>query len=262
LRPRTLIGAGCAALLFAPALAIGQAPGITAVGTTWRATPGSGSTLMVTVGATVTFSNPGTQDHYVKFTGGPAPSCTAGVPTSYKVGAWSGECTFPTAGVYEFVCPLHDAPPDFNMSGTIRVVVPTPTPTPTPDPDPSATPSPGATPTPAPTSVPTSQTQSSLKLRLASGQRGTRVRGQVDVLHAASRLEVTLRARLSRARVRAGRTVRASTAAGAVAFSVPLNAKAKRVLRSRKRLTVTVAVALTPPGAKTITRSQKVKLRR
>jgi hypothetical protein len=103
--------------------------------------------------------------------------------------------------------------------------------------------------------------QTSLKLKLASGQRGKRVRGQVEVLQSASRLEVTLRARLSGARVRVGRVVRANTAAGAVRFSVPLNAKAKRALRSRKRLDVTVAVALTPPGGKTITRSRKVRLR-
>jgi plastocyanin len=253
LRPRTFIGAGCAALLLAPALAIGQAPGITAVdtpGPAWRGTP-----LTVAVGATVTFSYAGTKEHFVDFTSGPTPTCTSGVPMSFKSGSWSGECTFPVAGEYDFVCPVHDTPPYATMRGTIRVVEATPTPTATPGP--SATPQPGATPTPTPTVQP----QTSLTLKLASGQRGTRVRGQVEVLQAASRLEVTLRARLSRARVRVGRVVRASTATGAVTFSVPLNAKAKRVLRSRKRLDVTVAVVLTPPGGKTITRSQKVRLR-
>jgi plastocyanin len=249
LRPRTFIGAGCVALLLAPALAIGQAPGITAVDTpapAWQGTP-----LTVTAGATVTFSYSGTKQHYVEFAkDGPQPSCTPGVPMAFKTGSWSGECTFPTAGQYDFICPLHDIPPIGTMRGTIRVVEPTPTPTPATLPD--------AVPTPAPTTAPTVDTQTSLTLTLASRQRGKRVRGQVAVLQAGSRLVVTLRVR----RVRVGRVVQSSTRAGTVRFSVPLDAKAKRVLRTRKRLDVTVAVALTPPGARTITRTQKVRLRR
>ena len=66
---------------------------------------------------------------------------------------------------------------------------------------------------------------------------------------------MTLRARLTRARVRVGRIVRANAGAGAVSFSVALDAKAKRALRSRKRLDVTVAVALTPPGGETRSRA-------
>jgi hypothetical protein len=146
------------------------------------------------------------------------------------------------------------------MRGTVRVAVPTPTPTATQTPtgEPSATPSPGATTTPDPTAQP----QTSFKRKVARTQRGTRVRGEVEVLQAGSRLEVTARARLSRTRVRVGRTVRANVAAGTVRFSVRLSARAKRVLRARKRLNVTLAIALTPPGADTITRSQTVRLRR
>ena len=233
-------------MLLAPALAIGQSPGITAVDTPspdWQGTP-----VTVTVGASVPFSYSGTKQHYVKFTSGPTPDCSPGVPMSNKTGSWAGECTFRTVGEYAFICPNHDIPPYATMRGVVRVVAATPTPTP----DASATPQPGASPTPEPPPGPTVQPQTSLKLTLASGQRGTRVRGRVEVLQAASRLEVTLTAR----RVRVGRVVRTSLTPGQVSFSVPLNAKGRRALRSRKRLDVTVTVALDK-----LTRRQKVRLR-
>ena len=249
LRPRTFIGAGSVALALAPALAIGQSPGITAVDTpspAWQGTP-----LTVTVGASVPFSYSGTKQHYVKFTSGPTPDCSAGVPMANKTGSWAGECTFRTAGTYVFVCPNHHIPPYATMDGTIRVVAAA-----TPTPTPSATPLPDASPTPEPPTGgggTTVQPQTALKVNLASGQRGTRVRGRVEVQRAASRLEVTLTAR----RVRVGRVVRTSLAPGRVSFSVPLNAKGRRTLRSRKRLEVTVTVLLNE-----LKRSQKVRLRR
>ena len=106
LRPRTFIGAGCAALLLAPALAIGQSPGVTAVDTpspAWQGTP-----VTVAVGQPVRFSYSGSKQHFVEFTTGPAPSCDAGVAMEYKTGAWSGTCTFPAPGSYDFICPVHD----------------------------------------------------------------------------------------------------------------------------------------------------------
>jgi plastocyanin len=248
LRPRTFIGAGSVALALAPALAIGQSPGITAVDTpspAWQGTP-----LTVTAGASVPFSYSGTKQHYVTFTSGPKAECSAGVPMANKTGSWSGECTFRTAGTYVFVCPNHHIPPYGTMDGTIRVVAATPTP------EATATPLPDASPTPEPPTGgggPTVQPQTSLKLNLASGQRGTRVRGRVEVQQAASRLEVTLTAR----RVRVGRVVRAALAPGRVSFSVPLNAKGRRALRKSKRLEVTVTVVLNE-----LKRSQKVRLRR
>ncbi len=246
MRPRTFIGAGCVAVLLAPALANGQSPGITAVDApspAWQGTP-----VTVTVGASVPFSYSGTKQHYVEFKSGPAPSCTSGVAMAYKTGSWSGVCTFPAVGEYAFICPVHDTPPYATMRGTVRVVAAAPTATP----EPSATPQPGASPTPEPPPGPTVQPQTTLKLTLASGQRGTRVRGRVEVVQAASRLEVTLTAR----RVRVGRVVRTSLTPGRVSFSVPLNAKGRRALRSRKRLDVTVTVVLDE-----LKRRQKVRLR-
>jgi len=128
------------------------------------------------------------------------------------------------------------------------------TPTPTPAPDP------GVTPTP----------QRTLRgaIKLASAQRGSRVRGTVAVKAAKSRLEVALfvpRSKLSGGRshkaVRVGRWVKASTAAGSVRFSVPLSARAKSALRRARRLAVTVSVALTPPGGHKLTRSVHTTLK-
>jgi plastocyanin len=231
--------------MLAPALASAQSSGITAVDSpspAWQGTPAT-----VAVGEPLRFSYSGPKQHYVEFTSGPTPSCTPGVAMAYKTGSWSGECTFPAAGDYASICPVHDTPPYATMRGTVRVVTPTPTP------EPSATPQPGASPTPAPPPAdPTIAPLTSLKIAVASGQRGTRVRGRVEVPRAGSRLEVTLTAR----RVRIGRLVRTSLAPGSVSFSVPLNTKGRRTLRSRKRLEVTVKVALNE-----LTRSQKVRLR-
>jgi plastocyanin len=253
LRPRTLIGAGCAALLLVPALAHSQSQSsITAVDTPTPAW--APAAVTITAGESVEFRYAGTESHYLKFTRGPtAPSCR-GVATAEKEGPWSGSCEFLEAGEYEFVCPLHHIPPYATMRGVVQVVAPTPTPSA------SATPPPGATATPAPSVTPAPGGQTALALKLSTSQRGTRVRGQVDVAQAASRLEVTLTARLATKRVRVGRTVK-SAVAGAVAFSVKLDAKARRALRRRGRLEVTVAVTLTPPGGTKLVRSKRVRLR-
>ena len=122
------------------------------------------------------------------------------------------------------------------MRGTVRVAA---APTPTPDAlgdacsrAPARRPEPHARP-----AGPTITPQTSLKVTLASGQRGTRVRGRVEVRRAgvtaggdadgAARARRAPRPHLAGARV-------------SVSFSVPLNAKGRRTLRSRKRLEVTV----------------------
>jgi hypothetical protein len=151
------------------------------------------------------------------------------------------------------------------MTGTIVVrdqAAATPTPTPTLGATPTPTPTPTATPVAA-------QPQSTLKVRLAHRQKGTRVRGSANVQAALSRLEVALwvrRSKLSgghsRKLVRVGRSVRTVTTAGSIAFSVPLTARARAALRKRHRLPVIVTVSLTPPGSPKITRSVHTTLRR
>jgi hypothetical protein len=183
----------------------------------------------------------------VNFTGS-KPDCT-GLPPGPRRPGWSGECTFTQAGTYPFVCGVHP-----EMTGTVEVLAastPTPTPTPTATPDPTT---PGATPTPGPTPAPGASPAPSTKpaglaLKLASRQKGTRVRGSLQVAQAGSRLEVTVRS----GKAKAGTWVRKSAAAGRVSFSVALNAKTRKALRSKGRLRLSVRVALTAPGARTLT---------
>ena len=86
MRSRMLIGAGCGALLLAPALAHSQSTTISA-----RDTPAwAPASVAVAPGESVTFEAQGTtQPHFVEFTSGPKPTCS-GVPMSYRTGEWSG----------------------------------------------------------------------------------------------------------------------------------------------------------------------------
>ena len=248
---------GWKALLVAAAMVCAAAPALgyssdgtfTVVDNAFRANDTEATSLTIAPGQTVTFRYPaGMTTHDVLFTGR-TPYCT-GLPPGPRPKGWSGDCTFSEEGVYPFRCEVHA-----EMTGKVVVAVPTPTPTPTPTADPGGSTTPAATPTPnASGTAPAPQSPpAGLKLKLASRQKGTRVRGSVDVSQAGSRLEVTVKS----GKAKAGRWVKRSAAAGAVAFSVPLDARTRRALRAKHRLKLTVTVALTPPGAKTLTRSAR-----
>ena len=103
---------------------------------------------------------------------------------------------------------------------------------------------------------------------IAKSQKGTRVRGSVRIKLAGSRLEVSLwapRKALSGGKssklVRIGRQTRAAAPAGKINFAVGTDAKARSALRRHRRLSVTVSIALTPPGGHKLTRSVKSTLR-
>ena len=274
-----VVAAACGIAVGVPALAYGRADTpvtINATGTdpnyAWDQTD-----VTIAPGETVKFSNQqaaSTAFHNVTFdAGSPKPAAcsqTSGsgagnvtqapVPTSPKR-LWTGECRFDALGVYTFVCASHA-----DMRGTIRVVAAA---TPTP----SATANPGASPTPTPApgvggSSPTTQTTLAGAVAIAKSQKGTRVRGSVQVKLAGSRLEVSLwapRSKLSGGKsgklVRIGRRTRTSTPAGKLNFAVGTDAKARSALRRHRRLSVTVSIALTPPGGHTLTRSVKSTLR-
>jgi plastocyanin len=253
-----LAAAACTALVGIPALARAQQStgSIEAhdagYSGTWDANGTGTSTLTVAPGATVTFSYPsGASLHNVVFRDAQPASCSGLPPADQPRGpGWSGTCTFDHAGTYAFVCGLH---PD--MTG--EVVVPA-----------AATPTvPGATPTPAPpsaavTPTPTPSPQSTLKVTLPPRQAGTHVRGSVAVQSAHTRLEVTASAALRRGRAeRVGGWLRRSAPAGRVAFSVPLDARARKALRRRHRLAVTLRVALVPPGGRALNRRAKTTVR-
>jgi plastocyanin len=224
------------------------------------------SQVAVAAGGAVTISNPTAVNHGVEWVGGPVkPTCSSGVPvgTSASVSgrAWNGTCTFTQPGTYTFYCTVHHA----EMTGTITVTTAeTPTPGPTPTPTPTPVPHPGE---PGPEGSPGSPlTGGSKALKLSSGQRGSAVRGSIDVSQAGAggRLEVGLfatSASLAKAhrsaKVRVGRFSRSSLKAGVVSFAVPLTARGRSALRRHKRLALTVRIALTPVSgaAASMTRS-------
>jgi hypothetical protein len=154
------------------------------------------------------------------------------------------------------------------MTGTVDVTAaPTPTPT-TPGATPTPTPvNPYPTPAPTPTAAPT-QTTLRGAVKLASRQKGTRVRGSVNVKAAHSRLEVVLSARRSkltgghsRRPVRVGRSHRTASRAGRVRFSVRLSRTGRAALAKLRRLPLTVTVSLKPPHGHKLTRRFHVTLR-
>lgn len=234
----------------------------------------SPSQVTVSAGGLVTLSNPSGVKHGVEWLpGDPAkPGCTPGVPVGTTEAAsatnWSGACTFTTPGTYTFYCTVHHAA----MTGTIIVGASGATTTT------STTAAPGPSPV---TTAPTGSGQSgsgptlgsagplgsppvgsaSKALALASSQRGTTVRGSLEVspTGAGGRLEVDLLARsasLARAghpaQVRVGALVRKSLKAGRVSFSVPLNARARAALLRRHRLALNVKVVVKPAGGSAV----------
>jgi plastocyanin len=253
------VGLGCKALLVAaamvcaaaPALAFDEGAGFTATDNAWTANGKDPRTVTIAPGETVTFNYPdGHSTHNVDFTGA-KPDCTGLPPFPYPPQLWkAATCRFDRAGTYAFVCDAHA-----EMTGTVVVVAPTPSPTPTATPDPvtpgatpAPTPPPGASSTPTPVSQP-----ATLSLKIASRQKGTRVRGSLSVAHAGSRLEVTVHS----GKTKAGSWTKKSAAAGRVSFSVALDARTRKALRAKRHLELTVTVKVTAPGAKTLTTSAK-----
>jgi plastocyanin len=270
----------CGALAGIPALASARGeraagPTFTAVDdsmttASWHANGTNATTVTIAPGESVAFEYPaqayGGGPHNVRFTDMDAqPASCTDMPGEFapQPAPWSGSCRFDRKGSYPFNCVFHA-----NMKGTVVVANPPATATATPTQGgPYVTPTP--TPTPEPGVTPTPQTTLRGAVRLASAQRGSRVRGTVAVKAAKSRLEVALfvpRSKLSGGKshraVRVGRWVKASTAAGSVRFSVPLSARARSALRRAGRLAVTVSVALTPPGGHKLTRRLHTTVRR
>ncbi len=155
------------------------------------------------------------------------------------------------------------------MSGQIAVGAAPPTPpggTPDPPPTPPGGTPPGGTPpggTPTPPGGTTTPALAATSLKLAKRQTGSRLRGSVDVREQGSRLRVDALVRRTAlgqrrsGRVRVGRLVRSSVGPGRVAFSLGLQAKARKVLRARRKLAVRLRITVTRPGAgqRTWTRS-------
>jgi plastocyanin len=123
--------------------------------------------------------------------------------------------------------------------------------------------SPGSTPSSG-SGAPTSPAASSPKL--AGSQRGSAVRGTIAITRSGSRLQVDLlvkRSALGTGRsgqVRVGRSSKTAHA-GKASFTVALNAAAKKALRKKGRLKLSVKVTVTPKSGAIyrVTRSVTVK---
>jgi plastocyanin len=213
---------------------------------------------------------------------------------------WSGSCTFTAEGTYEFWCGVHGSAMKafiyVNAAGTVSSTTtttstststttstytfPTSTQTTTTStqtqPPPSTTistqPPGGTTATTAhTTTTPIGETPEGALppvLLIAGSQRGGALHGSANIPSAdrGARLEVDLLAttaslaRKHAKRVRIGRFVRDSVAAGKVSFSVSLNAQAKRALRRHHRLPLIVEVILAPPHGAPVTTTRSVVL--
>jgi plastocyanin len=246
------------------------------------------SDVTVDAGETVTFSYPtGSNFHSVVFSGGDPAECTPPLPEFPKGAGWSASCRFDTPGTYAFVCGAHA-----NMTGTV-VVQGSGTPTATPTGSPTATPTaiatatatttatataPTPTSTPAPTAVasantapptvlqtPTAPAASGLKI--AAVQRGQAVRGSLTLTRAGSKLKVDVLAkpaalgRKGKAPIRVGGTAKPTTA-GSASFSITLNAAAKKVIKRRGKLALTVTITVTPASGAPFTATKTVTLKR
>jgi plastocyanin len=235
----------------------------------------------ITSGATIALSNPSAVKHGVHWVYGPATPECSGVPVGTSEAAsgteWSGTCKFTTPGVYTFYCTVHGAAMaasitvNANGQTTSASTPPTQTATSTAT---GAPPAPsgagaGATLGSAVTSGSPLADSAARAIKLPARQRGSSVHGSIDVSPAGAggQLEVQLlvnRASLASVahatQLRVGRVVKSSLAAGVVSFTVPLDARAKRALRSHRHLRLTVKLRLTPLAGSTVTISRTIAL--
>lgn len=231
--------------------------------------------VTVASGGTVSFQDSsGSVPHGVVWeTGNPETPACNGVPIDEGQTSWKGSCSFTKAGTYRYYCSVHG----MAMSGTIVVDPPATTPAPTPTTPVTPT---GTTSAPPPTSTaeapPGVGTASPLAggaaeaIRLARAQRGTSVRGSIQLspAGAGARLEVDLlagRAVLATARhsaqVPVGSLVRSSLKPGSVSFAASLNRRGRAALHRRGRLALTVRITLTPAHGATVSVTRAVIMR-
>jgi hypothetical protein len=219
-------------------------------------------------GGTVTFVDQKTAAN-IAWTG-TAPTCEPSVPVAPaapKTG-WEGKCTFATAGTYHFESStlFKEKTVYTNIDYTKYEIVVEGSTTTT-----GTTGTTGTTTTPTMTTTSPASPESPLvgsesqAVKVAKSQRGGSVKGSLQIAKAGGgdRLEVDLLAtaaslaKAGHATQVVGRFVSASVSAGQRAFSVKLNAKARRALKRHHRLALKVKITLTPAGgeALTITRS-------
>jgi plastocyanin len=251
-----------------PAIASSEtSPTVEAVNSSLYSHSWSPAQVSVGAGGVVTFSNSSEVPHGIEWRSALKPTCEEGagkVPVGTSAAAsatkWSGTCTFSQPGTYTFYCTVHGP----EMTGTITVN-PDGTTTTTMTTNPAPLPPTGAAPPPqaeTPSGPPLTGAPS-----LRAVQHGPSVHGSLDVSQAGvgDRLEVDLFASSAALRktkhatpIRVGRLLRDSLAAGPLAFTVSLDATAKRALASHRRLALNVKLTLTPREGKATTFTRSV----
>lgn len=257
MRLRELIGAvaTASAVLLIAAPAQGQTSrlaAITAADNIFTSDDGDTANVTIVAGGHVNFAYPfGRSRHNVVFTaalptvcgsdGGP-PATASALPGAPSGPGWDGGCDFQAPGTYPFVCALHSS-----MTGSVTVVAP------------------GTAPPPPP---PPSLAAAASSLRIATQQRGTRVRGSVRVARSGSRLLArafvarnVLYGGRSRRQVQVGRQLRTKAGAKRVTFSTALSPVARRALRRRGKLLISLRLTVTPTRGKSYTARRTVILR-
>lgn len=244
-----------AAVAVVPGLAGAQSPGahVTAADYLFNGDGTTPAALTVAPGTPVTFAYPaGYSQHDVHFSGAAPDACTG---SSAQVGAaptpagpgWSATCTFTAPGTYAFFCDVHPG-----MTGTITVA-PAITTQPT-DSTPQAPSAPSAPTAPsAPITQAPSRAAAATGLKASAVQHGTTVRAAVTIARGGSRLTARL---LGPATL--GRVTRRGVKAGSFTVSVVLGAPARRTLRARRQLRLTLAVTVVGPGGPTTTLKRAV----
>jgi plastocyanin len=267
------LAVGAAAALAVPAVHKADVPPstgtFTAVDYDWEGNGGSSNMITIAPGGTVTFGYPsGTDEHNVDFDSGSSPtSCTqsAGtntgavppLPSAPQAKGWSGSCTFNTPGTYSFHCDKH-----LDMRGTIFV-------------DPGTTTGSGTTPTGtspggstggggSTTTPGTKISPARPSVSVPHHQHGTALKGSVSTPAGPSKIAITAfvsKKLLAAKPVKVGWFSKRSTGTGKTSFTLKLNSTAKRALKRRHSLAISLRILVTPSGGSAVTKTAAVTLR-
>jgi plastocyanin len=274
------LGAGVVVL---PALAASEPPTIEAITGCNRFYPSypcwKPETVTIASGGTVKIVNPSsTLEQGIVWEGASMPACEK-APTRNQKGPWEETCTFTAPGTYRF-----NGTQIYSEAGKVVVTgssSTTPTATTTESTPTSTT---GTSTAPGGSTTPTTSSPSgspsplaslfvgsaTTALKLPTTQHGHSVHGSVNVSQAGvgGSLEVQLlatRASLAGAghfaHVQVGKVVRGSLHAGVATFTVSLDAAARRALRERGHLELSVKLVLSSAQgtSETVTRSVLVR---
>jgi hypothetical protein len=243
------------------------------------AIPGSSqpaSQVTIASGGSVTFADSKTAANIAWI--GTAPACEPSVPVApaAPTTGWEGKCTFATPGTYHFESStlFKELGLDYTKYEIVvegSATAPTGT---TGEGGSKAGTTPGSTTSGTTTSgsVPAGESPTGSPLsgapRISSSQRGSTVKGSLEISKAGggARLEVDLLAttaslaKAGHATQVVGRFVSASVGAGQRSFSVKLNAKARRALKSHHRLALKAKITLTSVNGKATSVTRSVTL--